>query len=184
MAIKIKFRLFILLIIFLFLLFSCTTIKKTDKNENSEYKNVGCLKFLIPSYASYSEKEAKKFRYDFMLVDKNKDYTSSDFIIAIRHKDNLFDYSMESFVKEDLANLQNQVKIFYEGKWSPISLSEKKIKHTSLQFNYFYGNEKIYQRTVYLECGNTFYIISLSTKKFDFVSNVKFDEFWDSISVE
>ena len=173
---EIKIRVHSLVLFFCF--FSCATIKKPVIIETPVplYKNVGCLKFLIPVYAAESEKEAKHFRYDFMLVEKDKNYTQSEFVVAIRHKDNLFNDTMENFVKEDLANLQSQVKIVYEGKWNPASMNEKKIKHAALQFNYFYGNEKIYQRTVYLECCKTFYIISLSTKVFDFASNPKFDE--------
>lgn len=107
-------------LLFLFyVLISCTTIKYTVKKENPERKSVGCLKFLIPSYASESEKEAKQFRYDYMLVEKNTRYTGSEFIIAVRHKDNSFNETLTNFVEEDIANLQKQVKIFYEEKWKP-----------------------------------------------------------------
>jgi len=168
-----------LIIFFMIVIFSCAT-----KPEKKEPVKTMCLLFDIPDFFANDEKSAYGFRYDYMFIEKNKHYADSDFIVAVRHMDKIFNDTLSDFTKTDQNNLKKMVKVNDESEWQPSGFKDKKINFISMQFNYFYKAEKIYQRSVYLECGKFFYIISLSSKRDNQIDHEKFDAFWKSIKVE
>ena len=80
--------------------------------------------------------------------------------------------------------LKKQIEIDYDKKWKPPGFDKKKIDYIAYQFSYIYGDQKIYQRSVYLKYENIFYIVSLSAKNKKDVLDIRNDFFWNSICID
>jgi len=166
------------IVVLLFLsIISCQSVKNTKE----EKKLKSGLNFNIPDGMYDSTGDAGRFRYNNFLIDKNKHYLDSSFVIAVRHAVNLYNHTLKSFVETDQANLRQHYAVDYLNEWIPDSLTEKKIEFISIQFSYNYSADKIYQRSIYIKYNNIFYIVSLSSKNFDNILSNKSNLFWDSI---
>jgi hypothetical protein len=171
------------IVILFFILFSCTTTVPKETKETKKTINLGCFNFIIPEKMEESPDEAKKYRYKILLVDKDKQYYNSSVMIAIREKKNSFNDTLKEFAEMDQIYLQKSVSVIYEDEWIPAGFTEKNINHISYQFKYTYGYEIIYQRSVYLECADNFYVISLSSVNKINMLDEKNDLFWKNITI-
>ena len=170
--------------ILFFIILSCTTkVPKETKEEEKKIISLGCLSFIIPKNMEESPDEARKYRYKKLLVDKDKQYYDSSRIIAFREKKNSYNDTLKEFAEMDQVYLQKSVSIVYEDDWSPAGFTEKNINYISYQFKYTYGYEIIYQRSVYIECAEYFYIISLSSINKQNILDKKNDLFWENINI-
>ncbi len=180
----------IILMILLLIIISCTSQKpkETVEPEKKEVKKVitiGCLSFIIPDNMEEDPEDAIRFRYTKLIVDKDKNYYNSEKFIAIRDKKNAFNETLLSFAKQDQAYLQNTESIRYDDEiWEPAGFKEKNINFITYQFKYSYGGgEIIYQRSVYIECSNYFYIISLTSTNKNNILDEANDFFWKNITI-
>lgn len=180
-----KFFILILLLIF----FACTSQKpketiEPEKKETKKIVTIGCLTFIIPDNMEEDPEDAKRFRYTKLIVDKDKNYYDSEKFIAIRDKKNVFNESLISFAKQDQSYLQNTVSIRYDDEiWEPAGFKEKNINFIAYQFKYSYGGEIIYQRSIYIECSDNFYIISLTSTIKNNILDETNDFFWKNITI-
>jgi len=165
------------IILLLLIIFSCRSVKNIKEPGKL---NIG-LNYIIPDGMYDSTGDAGRFRYKSFLIDKNRHYLDSGFIIAVRQSENLSNISLKTFTETDQASLRQHYAVEYLKEWIPESLTEKKIEFISIQFTYNYSADKIYQRSVYIKYNSTFYIISMSSKNFDNIISGKSSLFWDSI---
>lgn len=180
----------IILIILLFIIFSCTSQKPKEtiileKKESKKIVRIGCLSFIIPDNMEESPEDAKRYRYAKLIVDKNKNLYNSEKFIAIIDKKNAFNDSLISFAKQDQAYFKNSVSVIYDDAiWEPVGFKEKNINYIAYQFKYTYdGVDIFYQRSVYIECSDTFYIISLTSTIKNNILDIINDYFWENISI-
>lgn len=167
----------IILTLFLFsLFFSCTTVTKNTKKSGFRY--------LVPQDMQESPDLARRFRYDNFIVEKGKFYLESNILIAIRHSNNERDYSIKIFAEEDQSALRNQVKISYDGKWTPPGFEGKNISFISYQFSYSSNENILYQRSVYIKYNNIAYVVSMFSKDKEYLIHEKNNFFWENITVD
>jgi hypothetical protein len=163
------------LIIFI-IICSCAT--------NKPQINKPCFSFKIPQGMHDNKKEAHKYKYDNFIIENDKNFEDSNILIAIRHADIDKNKDLKSFVEADQYWLNYQVKIYYEKQWLPAGFEEKKINYIAYQFYYKQQGETIYQRSVYIKCGDTVYIISMSSKNRNLLIAESNDAFWNNITAE
>ena len=180
----------IYIVILLIIIFSCTSQKpketiEPEKKETKKVITIGCLSFIIPDNMEESPEDARRFRYAKLIVDKNKNYYDSEKFIAIKDQKNVFNDSLISFAKQDQSHFQNAVPVRYDDEiWEPVGFKEKNINYIAYQFKYSYGSgEIIYQRSVYIECSDYFYIISLTSTIKNNILDETNDFFWENISI-
>jgi hypothetical protein len=157
---------------------ACVTYKKTVIKQKG-------FRYTVPADMQESPDDAYRYRYDNLIVDKGMNCLSSNRLIAIRHAVNREYFSLMNFVDRDQGLLRQSIKIDYDKvRWVPSGFQKKNIDHFSFQFKYQYGEEMIYQRSVYLQCEDKFYVISLSSKEKFYILEPANDLFWESICID
>lgn len=182
----------IIYLVILLNIFSCITKNTVEETTTSTttttttttviiFKKI--FKYDIPEDMEESPYEAKYYNYDTLLKEKYTNIFDSNILIAIRCIKNKYNITLNEFVQTDQTLLKSSIKINDFDIWNTKLLS-KDIEYLSYQFSYHYNKTNIYQRSIYLKCEDTFYIISLSSKNKQFVLNNKNDKFWQSIRIE
>jgi hypothetical protein len=183
----------ITILLLIFILFSCTTVKKVDNITSAtiieEKKTPEVIKpkgfrYTVPEDMEESPKEAYSYRLRNFIIDKDKLFFESSRLISIRETPDLKEMSLTDFAKKDQAAASFERKLNYEKGWDAPGLSEKNIPHISYQFYYKNGNEIIYQRSVYISYNDIFYVVSLSSREKNVLLDSKNDSFWRSICVD
>lgn len=185
-----------ILLILILLLFSCShndvkedsttkasVIEEKPKKQEIIQKKYGFI-YKVPPNMEESPEDAYNFQYDNLLIEKYMSYYDSDIVIAIRHSDKEQSCSVNQFAKDDQLLLRGSVKIRYEDGWNPNDIFiQKNINFKAYQFSYQYGKEKIFQRSLYIDGKNKFYVVSLSTKVKPLLDDPRSEFFWRSIEV-
>jgi hypothetical protein len=183
-------------VIMVLMLASCSTLGKTEADTVTMASQVAVMeekpvidtrsgfRYDLPEFMEESPDDAYSYRYDNLLIEKGMKFYESQYMIAIRSSDSYSDYTLERFADYDQMMLRNQMQIQYENRWEPPGLSTREIPYLSYQFNYRYGQERFYQRSVYIKCDTTFYIVSLTSREKEAILDDKHDVFWDSIRID
>jgi hypothetical protein len=164
----------ILSIVLVIFILSCAT--------NKTIQNRACFNYKIPEGMYDNKADARRYSYDNFIIEKDKAFEDSMVLIAIRHRDTDKNTKLKAFVESDQYWLNNQVKIYYEDEWIPKGFEDKKINYNSYQFYYKQQGQLIYQRSVYIKCNDTVYIISMSSKNKSMLIHENNDNFWQSIT--
>ncbi len=142
------------------------------------------FRYRVPDGMIENFAEAQKFDFETLIIDRNASPRTSEKMIAIRKAEKSIFTNLDTFVEQDQDRLRERVRVFYDGIWRPEGLINRNINFKSLQFYYTQNSEQFFQRSVYIEYRDLVYVISLSSKNPEAVTNEKINNFWASIEID
>ncbi len=142
------------------------------------------FRYAIPDGMREHPAEAKKYKFDNLIIDEGTTPINTGKMIAIRKTEKKPQMNLSTFVENDQSLLKESVKLYYNGEWKPEALIKKQIDFQAIQFFYDMNKQRFYQRSVYLEHDNNIYVISLSSRDKDTVTDGKINNFWGTIEVD
>jgi len=163
-------------ILILFLLISCKTKEIIEEKKGFRYK--------VPPGMREAPEEAYKYKFNNLIIEENTDTRNSNVIIALRFVNIDEKTTLKEFVENDQYYLNLQYNITYDNNWTPSGFNKKNIEYISFQFSYQYGDNTIYQRSVYIKYQDMVYVISMSSKYYNILINHKNNYFWENIEID